>query len=202
MSHYPLFETLSIIDGKFQNLSFHQERMDNAFNAYLNEKPGINLSDIVIPNEYQQGQFRCRIDYNAYQYEMQIYPYTPRKIQQFQCVYVENFDYSFKFTDRKRLDSLKNLQKTNQEILIINNDKVSDCTIGNLLFLKNGRWYSPTDYLLKGTQLAYLLEQSVVELVSINTKDLLEYEAVMMINALNPFDPKRAIIINKQSIIL
>lgn len=202
MSHYPLFETLSLINGKFQNLSFHQERMDHAFNDYLKVKPNFNLSDIVIPNEYQQGIFRCRIDYNINKYEMQISPYTPRKIEQFQCVHVENFDYSFKFTDRKRLDSFKNLQKTNQEILIINNGKVSDCTIGNLLFLKNSRWYSPKDYLLKGTQLAYLLEQSLVELVTINTKDLLEYEAVMMINALNPFDLKRAIVINKHSIIL
>ncbi|WP_301099824.1 aminotransferase class IV family protein [Otariodibacter sp.] len=202
MCHYPLFETLSLINGKFQNLSFHQERMDHAFNNYLKVKPNFNLSDIVIPNEYQQGIFRCRIDYNINKYEMQISPYIPRKIEQFQCVSMENFDYSFKFTDRKRLDSFKNLQKPSQEILIVNNGKISDCTIGNLLFLKNDRWYSPKDYLLKGTQLASLLEKSLVELVSISIDDVFEYEEIMMINALNPFDRKRAIIINQQSIIL
>ncbi len=35
MSQYPLFETLAIIDGKIQNLKYHQQRIDYAMKNYF-----------------------------------------------------------------------------------------------------------------------------------------------------------------------
>ncbi|VEI46731.1 Branched-chain amino acid aminotransferase/4-amino-4-deoxychorismate lyase [Actinobacillus equuli] len=89
------------------------------------------------------------------------------------------------------MDSLKILQA--DEVIIINNGKVSDCTIGNLLFSRKGRWFSSRDYLLKGTQLTKLVEEGIVQLVQITPQDLPQYEQVMMVNALNPFDLQRAL---------
>lgn len=191
MCHYPLFETLAVNNGKFQQLTYHQARVNSSFTHFFKCDTTLNLAEIPIPMEYSQGFYRCRIDYNTEGYQIGFYTYTPKKITRFACVNTENLDYQFKYSDRKRLEKLKNLQS--DEVIIINNGFVSDCTIGNLLFLKNGRWYSPMHYLLKGTQLAALLDQKQVELVAISAENLFDYEKIMLINALNPFDERRAI---------
>ena len=192
MCRFPLFETIAIIDGEPQNLAYHQQRFESAMNQYFHTQSQQQLADVIcVPNEFRQGSVRCRIDYNASEFQQQFFPYTPRKISTFQCVYTKDLDYRFKYSDRKRLDSLKTLQA--DEVIIINNGKVSDCTIGNLLFLKQGKWFCSQDYLLKGTQLTALLESGQVELVEILPEDLLQYERIMLINALNPFDLMRSL---------
>lgn len=192
MCRFPLFETIAIIDGEPKNLAYHQQRFESAIKQYFNEQPQWQLAEVIcVPDEFQQGSVRYRIDYNASEFQQQFSLYSPRKINSFQCVYTEDLDYRFKYSDRKRLDSLKTLQA--DEVIIINNGKVSDCTIGNLLFLKQGQWFSSQDYLLKGTQLTKLVETGVVDFVQITAQDLLQYEQIMMVNALNPFDLQRAL---------
>lgn len=194
MSLFPLFETIAIINGKAQNLAYHQARLDNAMQYYFKQNNTFELSQILqIPIIYQQGLVRCRVDYNATDFKITFYAYTPRKIERFQCVYTDNLDYRFKYSDRKRLEFLKNLHPQVDEIIIINNGYVSDCTLGNLLFLCENQWISSQNYLLKGTQLSYLVEQKVVTLTQITATDLRHFQAVMMVNALNPFDLKRAL---------
>lgn len=192
MSLYPIFETLSIIDGVVQNIEYHQARFENTIRTFFNKTPDIQLSGLINPpKEYCSGKIRCRIDYNHEAFEVKYFPYVPKVIRTFQCVYVEGLDYHFKYSDRQCLEKLKT--ESADEVIIINNGFVSDCTIGNLLFLKQNQWYSSTHFLLKGTQLSYLLAQNQVCLTEISVADLSSFEKVMMINALNPFDEKRAI---------
>lgn len=200
MCQYPLFETLAVINGQFHHIEFHQQRVNNAFYHYFNTSPTLLLENIVIPNAFKKGFFRCRIDYNAISFQIAFFPYTPKTLKTFQCVYTHALDYQFKYSDRKRLDLLKNNQT--DEIIIINNGYVSDCTIGNLLFLQKGKWYSPQHYLLKGTQLSYLLSQQAVELINITPQGLFQFEKIMMINALNPFDLQRAVSITSDTLLL
>ncbi|QLB42277.1 branched-chain amino acid aminotransferase [Mannheimia pernigra] len=193
MCQFPLFETVSIIDGQIQNLPYHQQRFQQAVREYFGCEPKFTLLQILlVPNTYQKGKVRCRIDYNATEFEIKFFDYSPKQVQRFRCVEVENWDYHLKFSDRKQFDFLNILQ--NEEVIIINNGNVSDCSMGNLLFLKAGIWYSSQDYLLKGTQLTRLLEQQKVHLIKIIKADLGEYEKIMLINALNPFDESRALL--------
>lgn len=202
MCQFPLFETLAVRDGQFQNLLYHQQRVNYAFQHFFKAECHLDLAKIIVPDEFKSGFFRCRIDYSATDFNIGFYSYLPRRITRFQLVYTENLDYQFKYTDRKRFDFSKNLQIDNaDEVIIINNGFVSDCTIGNLLFYRNGKWFSPQHYLLKGTQLSYLLDQKFVELLPICADDLFSFEQIMVINALNPFDPTRAIPISPSSIL-
>ncbi|MFA9487753.1 MULTISPECIES: aminotransferase class IV family protein [unclassified Mannheimia] len=192
MYQFPLFETISVIGGKVKNLPYHQQRFEQAVREYFGCEPTFTLAQIlVVPEPYQQGKVRCRVDYNATECEIKFFPYSPKQVERFRCVEVENWDYHLKFSDRKRFDLLNILQ--NEEVIIINNGNFSDCSIGNLLFLKGGVWYSPQDYLLKGTQLTQLLDQGKVHLTKITQADLGQYEKIMLINALNPFDEARAL---------
>ncbi|ATW43969.1 aminotransferase class IV family protein [Glaesserella parasuis] len=200
MCQYPLFETIAIIDGKVQNIFYHQQRMNNAFRYYFKQENNFVLSEIInIPEEYQKGLVRCRIDYNTKEYQVQFFHYVPKTIKTFQCVYVENFDYQFKYTDRLELEQLK--QTACDEIILVNNGFISDCSIGNLLFLKQGKWYSPNHYLLKGTQLSHLLDEQKISLVDIPVEALFDYDQIMVINALNPFDLQRAVSITSGHIL-
>ena len=174
MYQYPLFETLSIINGKFSNLYYHQQRVNYAFSYFFKAECHLNLTDINIPNKFKKGTIRCRINYNKSSYEVNFYPYTPKIIKKFKLVYTQDLDYQFKYSERNQLDSLKNTEC--DEIIIINNGFVSDCTIGNLIFLKNQQWYSSCNYLLKGTQLSYLLDQQKIKLKEITADDLWDYE--------------------------
>lgn len=192
MCRFPLFETLLIIDGKVQNLQYHQQRFEQATQEYFGCEPRFSLADIlVVPEASQRGKVRCRIDYNATEFELKFFIYSPKKVERFRLVEVENWDYHLKFSDRKRFDLLPILQ--NEEVIILNNGYVSDCSIGNLLFLKQGIWYSPQHYLLKGTQLSKLLDEGKVVLAKIAKQDLHQYEKIMLINALNPFEEPRAL---------
>lgn len=199
MCHYPLFETLFIIDGEIQNLNYHQDRVNHAMKHYFKTDQAVCfLSTFAIPLKYQSGKFRCRIDYNLKDFKVTFSDYKPRILTSFQCVYTHNLDYRFKYSHREKLDKLKS--KEADEIIIINNGLVTDCTIGNLLFLKQGQWYSPKDYLLKGTQLSYLLDQNKIILRKITRKDLFNFEKIMLINALNPFNEHNAIVISEKTI--
>ncbi len=199
MCQFPLFETIAIIDGVPQNLAFHQQRMDFAFKHYFKTPNKILLTDIIRPPaNFCCGLVRCRMEYNAYQKQIHYFPYMPRNIHHFQCVYTQDLDYRFKYNDRSRLNQLKTADC--DEIIIINNGKVSDCSIGNLLFCKNDHWFTPADYLLKGTQLAALLAKQRIESVPISASALFEYEKIMVINALNPFDETRAVAISPYSV--
>lgn len=192
MCQFPLFETILIENGEIKNLDYHQQRVECAFQHFFYRPCCLNLAQIIIvPDNFKQGIIRCRVDYNESNYEIHFYPYQRKMIQKFQCVYTESLDYRFKYSDRKGLDILKN--PSADEVIIINNSFVSDCTIGNLLFLKGNQWYSSQHYLLKGTQLTKLVETGKVILTEIRVEDLPNYEQVMMINALNPFDMARAL---------
>ncbi|MDG6882452.1 Branched-chain amino acid aminotransferase/4-amino-4-deoxychorismate lyase [Phocoenobacter uteri] len=199
MCQYPLFETLAIIDGKIQNIEFHQQRLDYAMKNYFHSNQAVTfLSKFAIPTQFQQGLVRCRLDYNASDFEVNFYPYNSKKIQTFQCIYTQDLDYQFKYADRQKLDNLKN--SNCDEIIIINNGFISDCTIGNLLFLKENQWYCSNHYLLKGTQLSSLISQQKVQLIEIKCEDIFGFEKIMMINALNPFDENRTVLISKDTI--
>lgn len=192
MCQFPLFETIAIIDGNIQNIEYHQARYHNACRNYLKIEPVLNLAEMIsVPVEYQSGLVRCKVEYNSTECQIQFFPYQTKKIEFFQVVQCENLDYQFKYSNREIFANLPVL--TNSEVIVLNNGKVSDCTIGNLLFLKLGKWFSPADYLLKGTQLSRLLDEKRVELCSISAENLQDFEQVMMINALNPFDPARAL---------
>lgn len=192
MSQFPLFETLLIKDGIPQNIAYHQQRFNLACREFFKVDPFLNLIEVIIPPIMNCDEIlRCRLDYNQSDYQVNFFTYKPKQITEFQVIETQQLDYQFKYRDRTFFQSLPTNEQ--REVIIVNNGKVSDCTIGNLLFLKQGKWFSPQDYLLKGTQLSRLLDEKQVELCEITPNNLTNFEQVMLINALNPFDPARAI---------
>ena len=191
MSLFPVFETIAIIDGIPQNLAFHQARMDNTIEKLFQKTSVFNLEEIIqVPTEYQNGLIKCRIDYNQQDFNIIFSAYQRREIRNYQCVYLDNLDYTLKYTNRTIFEDINMIK---DEAVIIHDKKVTDCRIGNLIFFKDGIWYGSKNYLLIGTQLSRLLSENRVQLKEINADEIHQYEKVMMINAMNPFDESRAI---------
>lgn len=127
---------------------------------------------------------------------VQCFDYTPKHISRLKIIHHNDIDYRYKYSDRTQLNLLLNTAKSAfdvDEIIIVKQGRVSDCTIGNLLFGRQGRWYTPSTPLLRGTQRQFLLDNGRIILADIKPCQLDCYEQVMIINALNLFDERRAL---------
>lgn len=190
-NQFPLFETLAILNGKWQNLALHQKRYESALKTYFPDSQNIQVyqfADITIPRIAQQGLIRCRINYNAQQLQAEFFPYTRRKITTFQPIICDDIDYSLKYSDRSLLNQLLQQRGECDEIMIIKQGKVTDCSIGNLAFRQGESWYTPNTPLLNGTQRQLLLAQGIVIEKTICVEDIHLFDEIRIINALNPLN--------------
>lgn len=194
---FPLFETLAVVDGVAQNLDYHQQRYQNSLSIFyptrayqvLDFTRLIPLALMSYSAQYQPEDLpnllRCRVDYNATHYQIGFFPYVKKSYHAFSPVVCDNIDYSLKYTNRQKFADLLTQKGNADEILIIKNGYVTDCTIGNLIFRQQGEWFTPSTPLLQGTQRAKLLEYGMISERLIRLQDIDKFEEVRLINALN-----------------
>lgn len=203
-----LLETIAVVCGTLQNLTYHQQRYAQGLQFLAQQTqqqvPIRSLTQrIILPEVVKQSSstiWRCRVEYGLEHEEIQFYPYVSPKIHSFQCVHVDDLDYQYKYANRTALNQLFAQRGNCDEIIIIKNQRITDCSIGNLLFFKEGEWYTPEYPLLAGTQRAKLLTEQRIKTAEIYQDQIMEYQKIMLINALNPFDESRAMTINSKTI--
>ena len=187
---FPLFETLCIEQQQIKNCAYHQQRYERALQQFYGESAVkiYDLSEII----HLQPEFlnlthltRCRIDYNATKFQIQFFPYQQRKITTFQPVICDEIDYSLKFSDRTLLNHLLEQRGDCDEIIIIKQGKVTDCSIGNLVFRQGEQWFTPDSPLLIGTQRTYLLDTEKIKEKTIFAEDIAQFDEIRVINAMN-----------------
>ncbi len=191
MWQFPLFETILIEQGQARNISYHQQRYEKSllkFYPKMKLQP-FDLAKIIAKHTalftHREGLIRCRIDYNHHDYVLQCFPYQQKVYRTFKPVFCDHIDYSLKFSDRTLLNNLLKQKEECDEIMIIRQGKVTDCSIGNLIFRQNNQWITPDKPLLEGTQRAKLLEQKKIIAREIFFEDLAQYEEIRLINAMN-----------------
>lgn len=189
-----LFETLAIKNGQILNKKYHNWR-------FIKGQQFLNCSTIItdianimsIDDNFNNKFIRCRITYDKHNYHVAYFTHQPRSIRSFKLISCDNIDYHYKYDNRSMINDLFAQKQTCDEIIIVKHNYVTDCSIGNLLFLKNRQWFTPDTPLLAGTQRQFLLDMNKIKLASIQQDDLMAYQKVMMINALNGFDESRAV---------
>lgn len=187
-SLFPLFETIAIKKGKAQNLALHQARYRHSLLRYYGSVQGeVNLAELIqVPtNLIDSDLIRCRIDYNHSQQKVQFFPYQPRRIRHFQPLICEQVNYALKYSDRTQLDALFAQRGSCDEIIIVQNGKLTDCSIGNLALKRQGEWFTPDTPLLFGTKRQQLLQEQRIHLRSLSLTQLDLFEEICVINALN-----------------
>ena len=180
---YPLFETLCIENGKIQNINLHQARCEYYGTSAVKI---FNLFSLIqLPAPLQNQLVRCRIDYNAETTQIQYFEYHRKIYRTFQPVIYDDIEYSLKYSDRSLINTLFAQRGACDEIIIIKNGKVTDCSIGNLIFRQEKKWYTPDTPLLLGTQREKLLQEGKIQERTIFQEDIVNFDEIKIINAMN-----------------
>lgn len=192
---FPLFETIAIEQGIAHQLAYHQARYEQSLYQFYGRdslKRAVNFAEILsLPPELaQEPLVRARIDYNAQQIKVAYFPYQRRNLRNFLPVAADKLSYSLKWTDRSQLDQYYAQRGDYDEIMLVQQQLITDCSIGNLIFKRQGQWFTPKKPLLAGTQRQYLLDQQKIECRDIYVQQLELFEEVRLINALNPLQEK------------
>lgn len=181
-------ESIKVEDQEAFLLDLHQKRIDQTF-SHFGKEGSIDLSKIFKNLQHDEdGLFKLRIVYNLdKKFRVQMIPHAIPEIQEFQLIENNNFDYSFKFDDRKELEKMKMKAKA-EEIIIVKNNHITDTSFSNLLFMKGKEWFTPTTYLLNGVQRQSLLKKKKIKETEITLQNIKQFSHFQLINALNDFD--------------
>lgn len=194
---YLLFESIRFEDGEFYNMDLHQARVNRTFSKLFSGYDPVNLESIVREIKPVKGVYKCRISYNHESNVINLLPYSKNPPSSLKIVTHNSIKYDFKYEDRTELDRLYKLRSRKDDILIVKNQLITDTSYGNICLAKNGKWFTPSQPLLRGTQREYVIREKLVLEKNIFMDDLFSFEQYMVINAMLPFDTKRAEPINQ-----
>jgi 4-amino-4-deoxychorismate lyase len=184
-----LIESIKLLDGKFCNLFYHEQRMLRSLEMLCGSKDDLNLEEFLgnlsVP---QNGLFKCRIVYDDVSREVEFLQYKPTEIRSLKMVEADRLSYDFKFTDRKKIDRLCEQKDGCDDILIIRKGLVTDSSYANIVFRKGDEFFTPWSPLLKGTQRQKLIDENKVTPDQINAEDIRSFDTFKLINAMLEFD--------------
>jgi len=184
-----LIESIKLQDGAFQNLFYHEQRMNRSLKLLCGTQADTNLEEFFEHIEMpQNGLYKCRLIYDETSKEVQFEPYTPKQILRLRIVEHDRINYEFKYLDRKNINRLFELRKDCDDIVIVKRGLITDSSFANIVFRKAKRWYTPWAPLLKGTQRQKLLERNLIEEEEITVEDIRSYDSFKLINAMLEFD--------------
>ena len=189
---YLLFESIRFEDGEFHNMDLHQARVNKTFSKLFSGYEPVNLESIVRKIKPVIGVYKCRISYNHESKAINLSPYTKNPPSSLKIVSNNSIKYDFKYEDRTDLDRLCKLRSGKDDILIVKNQLITDTSYGNICLAKNGKWFTPSQPLLHGTQREYAIRKNWVAEKDISINELFTYDYFMVINAMLPFDTNRA----------
>jgi 4-amino-4-deoxychorismate lyase len=184
-----LIESIKLVDGKFCNLFYHEQRMIRSLNQVCGVEEDINLEKFLGELEVPaSGIYKCRIVYDELVKDVEFAPYQPRPIGSLQVVEHDRISYEYKFRDRSVIDKLFAQRGTCDDILIVKKGQITDASMANIVFRKGKSWYTPWSALLKGTMRQKLLEENRIQTEDISVDDIASFDSWKLINAMLEFD--------------
>jgi 4-amino-4-deoxychorismate lyase len=184
-----LFESIRVANGKFENLVYHEQRMKRSLKELFGHDEPVDLEEqlrhIPIPAD---AIYKCRIVYNDTAQQVEFQEYRPRKITSLKAIEHDRIQYDFKYTDRSTLNHLFSLRENCDDVIIVKRGLVTDASYANVAFKKGKEWFTPWQPLLKGTMRQALLEYNRLKEEEISKKEIRNFDAVKIFNAMLRFD--------------
>ena len=182
---FQLIETIKVSNGLFQNLPYHNSRLNKARRELFNVTDKLDIEKLVdIPVSINKGIYKCTVTYGKEISEINFQLYIIRRIRNLKIVTDNSIEYSYKYADRTSLNKLLELKGDCDEIVIVKNSYITDTSFTNLIFFDGVKWYTPDSPLLKGTKREKLLQQGMITETKIRLDDLTKYSRVGLINAM------------------
>jgi len=184
-----LIESIKLLDGKFCNLFYHEQRMIRSLEMLCGVEDDFNLDDFLKGLSFpKNGLYKCRIEYDDMVKQVEFLPYVPKPISCLRIVEHDRVSYEFKYKDRKTIDRLFQLRKECDDILIVKRGLVTDTSYANIVFRKGRQWFTPWSPLLKGTQRQKLIEENKLIQEEIKPDDIRSFDTFKVVNAMLEFD--------------
>ena len=178
-------ETIKAFDGEVFNIFYHQKRYESVLHS-LGSTNYKNLIEHITPP--LNGLYRCRVEYTLDSVEVTYHAYIKKEVQSLKILHDNLIDYSKKSTNRKAIDTLYEKKENSDDVLIIKNALVSDTSIANIAFYKEGTWYTPASPLLEGTTRQRYIDKGILVPKDIDVDTLKEYTKIALLNAMIDFD--------------
>jgi len=180
-----LLETIRIEEGVIHNLPYHQARMNKSREHLFHTFSVIDLaSKLSIPSD--KGTFRCRVLYGHEIERIEYLPYAPKEIKSLKVI-ASDIEYRHKYANREAFEALLASTPEADEVIIEKEGLLTDTTIANIAFFKEGKWYTPRKPLLEGTMRAKFLDRGILHPRDITKEGLHDYTHVALINAMIGF---------------
>lgn len=184
-----LIESIKLMDGKFCNLFYHEQRMIHSLNTLCGIEEELNLEEFLSELDVPaKGLYKCRMEYDETSRQVEFLPYTPRAVRSLKIVENDRISYELKYKDRKSIDKLFERREGCDDILIVKKGNITDCSYANVVFRKGKTWYTPYSALLKGTMRQKLLDTGKIQAEEIQLTDIKSFDSCKPINAMMEFD--------------
>ncbi|WP_353571333.1 aminotransferase class IV [Candidatus Albibeggiatoa sp. nov. BB20] len=181
-----LLETIKCVDGKAQNLIWHQQRFNQTQQQLFGCQQDIDLS-LLFKSAPAKGIYRCRVLYQQQIEKVEFISYQMPVLKRFKLVEANELEYSFKYVDRQALNLFTAQKQQADDIIILKNKFVTDTSIANLAFWDGKVWLTPKTPLLKGTTRARLLAEHKIIPVAIHVDEIRQFKKIALLNALLGF---------------
>lgn len=192
MSNPKFIESLKLVGERFSNIELHQQRIDLTCKVFsINSK--IELKDISIPNFNDDLVRKCRIIYSKDDFSVSFSEYKQRKIENLKVVFDDTIDYSYKFENRDRLNSLFEDRGGCSDIIIVKNGCLTDTSFSNIVLFDGDKYFTPSSFLLNGTMRQKLLIDNIIFEKEIKLEDIHSFKKLYLINALNSLEDSLSI---------
>jgi len=183
---YRVFETIKVVDGKPQNLFYHQKRINWTFHNYYKINPSFSIEKISADLTFPDGINRLKIIYDPSNVEIQISPYNRKRVDYFYIVELDHLDYRFKYENRQVLEQY--CKADYGEPIFLINGFITDTTFSNLAFFDGHKWWTPSTYLLWGTKRELLIDSNKINVSEMRLSDLGCFKKFCLINSMNELD--------------
>lgn len=114
-------------------------------------------------------------------------PYTIRPVTSLKLVTSDGLDYTYKSSNRQKLDELFKQKGDADDILIVRDGFLTDTSIANIALWNGEQWETPEAPLLEGTMRASLLGKEIIVPATIRPQDLSRYSLIRLFNAMIGF---------------
>ena len=178
-------ETIQIKNRQFQNIHFHNQRLNLTRQNALNQTDNWQLQQLIsIPETLTDSVYKCRVIYAHDIQSIEFSSYQIRPIHSLKAIHNNSIDYHYKYLNRDLLQHSFEQRGDCDDILIIKNGLITDSYYCNLAFSYKKNWYTPAAPLLKGTQRAALIEKGIIQEKNILIDDLHIFSKVRLFNAM------------------
>ena len=184
-----LIETIRIQDGQFNDLRYHEQRMDHSLKELYGVEGKTDLTKFFsLLHLPQQGLYKCRLLYDHQSKVVEFIKYTIKPVASLRLIVDNNILYDHKYSDRSSMTQLVQKRSGCDDILIVKNGLVTDSYYANIVFKSGSKWYTPQTYLLRGTMRERLIHSGEIQEERISMNDIKKFEKFKLINAMLGFE--------------